>query len=240
VTSIAVLPFTDMSAAKDQDYFCEGMAEEIINALSRVEGLRVAARTSAFQFKGEARDVRSIGRTLNVRTVLEGSVRTAEGRLRVTTQLIDAATGYQLWSQRYDSEARDVFELQDRIASQIGAALEVQLGSGSFPKIKRYTQNLDAYHDYLKGRYNWFKRHRGGAQAAIEWYGRAIARDPSHAPAHAGLAKSCEAGVRLSFGGRSKDPRQRTSGAPRRELAESHEAVDVVCEWNWDTAERET
>jgi Kae1-associated kinase Bud32 len=247
LTSIAVLPFTDMSAAKDQDYFCEGMAEEIINALSRVEGLRVAARTSAFQFKGEARDVRSIGRALNVRTVLEGSVRTAEGRLRVTTQLIDAATGYQLWSQRYDSEARDVFQLQDRIASQIGAALEVQLGTGSFPKIKRYTQNLDAYHDYLKGRYNWFKRHRGGAQAAIEWYGRAIARDPSHAPAHAGLAKSYAMLGVYGFLPPSMAEAKTREAAERAallddELAESHEALWTLrfwCEWNWDAAERE-
>ena len=117
--SIAVLPFADMSQEKDQDYFCEGMAEEIINALTKLEGLKVASRTSAFQFKGQSQDVRRIGDALNVKTVLEGSVRTAGNRLRVMAQLINIADGYHLWSERYDRQMEDVFDIQDEISQAI-------------------------------------------------------------------------------------------------------------------------
>ena len=124
VASIAVLPFADMSPARDQDYFCEGMAEEIINALTKIENLRVVARMSAFRFKGRPEDARQIGDALNVKMLLEGSVRTAGNHLRVTAQLINVEDGYHLWSERYDRELEDVFEIQDEITSEIVTALD--------------------------------------------------------------------------------------------------------------------
>ena len=128
--SIAVLAFTDMSAAKDQDWFCDGIAEEILNALTPLKGLRVAARTSAFSFKGKGNDLRTIGEKLNVTTVLEGSARRAGGRVRITVQLIDVASGFQLWSERYDSELKDIFDAQDEIAKAIVERLRVTLAGG--------------------------------------------------------------------------------------------------------------
>ena len=123
--SIAVLAFTDMSAAKDQDWFCDGIAEEILNALTPLKGLRVAARTSAFSFKGKSDDLRTIGEKLNVTTVLEGSVRRAGDRVRITVQLSDVANGFQLWSERYDRELKDIFDVQDEIAKSIAERLRV-------------------------------------------------------------------------------------------------------------------
>ncbi|MGQ0735738.1 MAG: protein kinase domain-containing protein [Acidobacteriota bacterium] len=187
--SIAVLPFIDMSPGKDQDYFCEGMAEELINGLMRIEGLRVAARSSAFQFKGHTGDVRRVGEALDVKTVLEGSVRTAGQRLRVTAQLNDAVKGFQIWSKRYDREMDDVFAIQDEIASDIVEALQLQLGgSHPAPRLKRYTDNLEAYHLYLQGRYHWFARTKGGLQRALQYFEQAIEKDPSYALAYSGQA----------------------------------------------------
>src|SRR4029079_19567900 len=125
VPSIAGLPFADMSAAKDQDWFCDGIAEEILNALTTLKGLRVAARTSAFSFKGKSEDLRTIGEKLNVTTVLEGSVRRAGDRLRITVQLSEVANGFQLWSERYDRELKDIFDVQDEIAKAIVDRLRV-------------------------------------------------------------------------------------------------------------------
>jgi TolB-like protein len=142
VPSIAVLPFTDMSPARDQEYFCEGMAEELINGLSGVDGLRVAARASAFQLKGK--DVRTVGEVLQVSSALDGSVRTAGSRLRVTAQLNNASDGYQLWSKRYDRDMDDVFAVQDDIASDIIEALQVEL-AGSQPRARtQHTDNVEA------------------------------------------------------------------------------------------------
>ena len=167
-----------MSPAKDQDYFCEGMAEELINGLMRIEGLRVAARSSAFQFKGHAGDVRRVGEALKVKVVLEGSVRTAGKHLRVTAQLNDATNGYQVWSKRYDREMEDVFEIQDEIASDIIGALQLQFsGQQKAPPLKRYTENLEAYHLYLQGRYHWLARTKGGLQRAMQYFEQAIEKD---------------------------------------------------------------
>ncbi len=127
--SIAVLPFANLSADKENEYFSDGLAEEIINALTHVRGLKVTARTSAFAFRGEKQDIRKIAETLNVRTVLEGSVRRAGSRIRVTAQLINAADGYHLWSERYDAEMADVFAVQDEIASAIASALKLKLSA---------------------------------------------------------------------------------------------------------------
>ena len=190
IPSIAVLPFADMSPKKDQDYFCDGMAEEIINALTKLEGLKVASRTSAFQFKGQSRDIRTIGDALNVKTVLEGSVRTAGTRLRVMAQLINIADGYHLWSERFDRQMEDVFDIQDEISEAIVEALELTLMTDSAaPKVTRYTDDLDAYHLYLQGRHYYLNRPHGWAGKALRCHEQAIEKDPSYPLAHAGVAQ---------------------------------------------------
>jgi len=187
--SIAVLPFADMSSDKDQDYFCEGMAEEIINSLSRIEGVHVASRTSSFQFKGSAVDIRVIGKRLNVGTVLEGSVRKAGNRLRVTAQLINATDGYHLWSERYDREMKDVFAIQDEIAGAIVSTLKVPL-TRLTQAVRRSTENVEAYELYMKGRYVEKTRSKSGFARGIEYFEQAIEKDPGYALAYAGLADS--------------------------------------------------
>ena len=152
--SLAVLPFANLTNDPDEEYFCDGMAEELISALSRVKGLSVASRTSAFQFKGQQTDVRDIGERLDVQSVLEGSVRKAGSRLRVTVQLINVADGYPIWSERYDRTVDDVFAIQDEIARAITESLRVTLARPSiWTMVKPATSNLDAYHLYLRGRY---------------------------------------------------------------------------------------
>lgn len=189
-TSIAVLPFANMSADSEQEYFCDGMAEELINALTKIKGLRVAARSSAFQFKDKATDIRRIGEALNVATVLEGSVRKAGRRLRVTAQLIQTADGYHIWSERYDRHLEDIFDLQDEITAMIVEALATRLGVPETTRRPglRPTQNVEAYNLYLKGRYHWHHRYAGGLQKAIRCFEQAIARDPGYARPYAALA----------------------------------------------------
>jgi TolB-like protein len=186
--SIAVLSFTDMSPGKDQDYFCDGMAEEIINALTGIEGLRVAARSSAFRFKASERDLREVGRALDVSMVLEGSVRTAGNRLRVTAQLNEVRSGYQIWSRRYDRNVEDVFATQDEIAADIVAALRPELGDAAAPRVVRHTQNQEAYHLYLRGRHHWYARSQGALQKALQHFQQATEKDPSYALPYVGLA----------------------------------------------------
>ncbi len=186
--SIAVLPFTHMSSRRDEDYFCDGLAEELITALSKLEGLSVASRTSAFAFRDKAMDIRSIARELGVRTVLEGSVRKAGDRLRISAQLINASDGYHIWSERYDREIDDVFAIQDDIAQSIVANLRPRLLEESGPIVDCCTENPEAYNLYLKGRHFWHRRFHGVVDQAIEYFGKAIALDPNIAPAYAGLA----------------------------------------------------
>jgi TolB-like protein/Flp pilus assembly protein TadD len=184
--SIAVLPFMDMSPDRDQGYFCDGVAEEILTTLTRVTDLHVASRTSSFRFKGQAMDIADIARKLRVRTVLEGSVRKAHDKLRITAQLIDAATGFQLWSARYDRGIEDIFSIQDEIARNIAEVLEVRLA----PCKCVSTQSIDAYEYYLQG-WNYF--HRVGPknmEMARHLFSRAIELDPAFAKAWAGLADS--------------------------------------------------
>ncbi|MGH9399129.1 MAG: protein kinase domain-containing protein [Thermoanaerobaculia bacterium] len=190
VASIAVLPFRNMSADREAEYFSDGMTEEIINALTKIEALRVASRTSAFAFKGKDEDVRKIGAALGVRAVLEGSVRQAGRKIRITAQLINVADGYHLWSERYDRDLEDVFAIQDEIARAILQGLrecgcllsteEARLGS-------RATEDVDAYNDFLKGRY--FFNRREAPEAIVE-FERALGRDPSYTEAYTGLADS--------------------------------------------------
>jgi serine/threonine protein kinase/tetratricopeptide (TPR) repeat protein len=189
--SIAVLPFANMSPDPEQEYFCEGIAEEIINALTRLENVRVASRTSAFQFKGRSQDMRKVGEGLNVKTVLEGSVRTAGKRLRVTAQLVGVADGSTLWSERYDREMEDVFAIQDDISASIVSALRGRWAAGDSPApSRRPTEDLEAYQLYLKGQHNWFKRERGSLERAAHFFERAAERDPSFVAALAGAANA--------------------------------------------------
>jgi serine/threonine-protein kinase len=246
--SIAVLPFADMSAEKDQDYFCEGMAEELINALAKVPGLQVAARTSAFQFKGRAEDVRRIGQELGVDAILEGSVRKAGSRLRVTAQLVNAADGYQLWSERFDRELLDVFALQDEMAATMLKALRLQLAAPEdAPRVRHYTQNLEAYHLYLRGRYAWFNRYEGGLQKAIAAFEQAITLDPFYALAHAGLADCYSVmGMYAFLPPRAAFPKARDAALRALDLddsvAEAHSAngfIQLYFDWDLAAAEAE-
>ncbi len=187
-TSIAVLPFRNMSADRDAEYFSDGITEEIINALTGIAPLRVAARTSSFAYKGKDTDVRQIGRELGVRAVLEGSVRQAGRRLRITAQLVDVASGYHLWSERFDREMEDVFAVQDEIARAIAGALHVKLmGAADAPVVVRPTQDIEAYNLYLKGRYNLNLRRPKPAIADLE---AAIDRDHRYAAAYLGLTEA--------------------------------------------------
>ncbi len=188
--SIAVLPFTDMSPGKDQDYFCEGMAEEILGALSKIRGVRVASRSSAFRFKGQAEDIRKIGEALNVGTVLEGSVRTAGDRLRITIQLVNVDDGYQIWSERYDRQMEDVFDIQDEISESIVDALRVKLIGGEASAPARQTASLEAYHLYLKGQHNWYRREKDSLRKAARFFEDAARVDPDYVLAHTGLVIS--------------------------------------------------
>ena len=187
--SIAVLPFADMSRERDQGYFCDGIAEEIINALCRIQGLRVASRTGSFQFKGAAADLREIGNTLRVDNVLEGSVRKSDNRLRITVQLVEAARGYHLWSESFDRELRDVFAIQQEIARNIARSLEVTLSpqeKGALAEIP--TSHVQAYDYYLRGRSFYYRYGRHEIEFALQLFSRATELDPGYALAHAGLA----------------------------------------------------
>jgi len=187
--SIAVLPFSNMSGEKDNEYFSDGLSEEIINALTKLPGLKVAARTSAFAFKGRNEDIRSIGAALGVANVLEGSVRRAGNRLRVTAQLIAIADGCHLWSERYDREMADVFAIQDEISQSIVDVLKVKLGrtQGAAP---RRTPNLAAYHAYLEGNFYRTQFTETGMARGLKCYERAIALDAEYSSPYEGLAQS--------------------------------------------------
>jgi serine/threonine protein kinase/Tfp pilus assembly protein PilF len=187
--SIAVLPFKDMSPQKDQDYFCEGLAEELINALTHVQDLKVAARSSSFSFKGKDEDIREIGRTLNVGTVLEGSVQKSGNRLRITAQLISVSDGYHLWSERFDRTMDDIFAIQDEISMAVVDKLKGELQEGDRERVtRRHTASKDAYNLYLKGRYFFNRRYQGDMIKAVDFYQRSIGRDSQYALPYVGIA----------------------------------------------------
>jgi len=190
--SIAVLPFADMSAERENGYFTDGMAEEIINALTTIKALRVASRTSSFAFKATTEDIRQVGKKLDVATVLEGSVRKAGNKLRITAQLVNVADGYQLWSQRYDRDLEDVFAIQDEIAQSIVKALRVILSEDEKRAIERVpTANVEAYDCYLRGRQYFHQFQKQSLEFARQMFAKAIEIDPTYALAYAGLADSC-------------------------------------------------
>src|SRR6266480_3147164 len=190
--SIAVLAFVNMSNDPENEFFSDGIAEEIINALTQVKALRVASRTSSFAFKGKNEDIGEVGRKLKVHTVLEGSVRKAGNRLRVTAQLINVADGYHLWSERYDRQLEDVFQIQDEIAGNIVHALRLVLGEDEKRALEKpRTENVQAYEYYLRGRQVQYQMRRSALQYARRMFDRAIEIDPNFARAHAGVADCC-------------------------------------------------
>jgi serine/threonine protein kinase/Flp pilus assembly protein TadD len=187
--SVAVLPLRNMSSDPENEYFSDGLAEELINVLAKVEGLHVTSRTSAFAFKGKNEDVRKIGEQLNVRTILEGSVRKSGKRLRISAQLVNVADGYQLWSETYDRELADVFAIQDEIAHSIAKALRLILSDKCQRAIEKApTAHVKAYDYYLRGRQFFHQFRRDGFEYALQMFGRAIGIDPDYALAHAGIA----------------------------------------------------
>lgn len=195
--SIAVLPFLNLARDEDQ-YFADGLADEIITALSLLPGLRVTARTSSFAFRGKEQDIREIGRKLNARAVLEGSIRRSGGRLRVTAQLVDTSEGYHLWSERFERELTDVFAIQDDITRAIVDALRVRLTHAG-PPARPHAGNPDAYHLWLKGRYHTLRQTPNEILRSRELFGQAIALDPAFARAHVGLAESWWEGAVLGL-----------------------------------------
>ena len=187
--TIAVLPFVNISTDPENAYFCEGLAEELLNALSRIEGIKVAARISAFALVGKNASINEIGVALGVKSILQGSVRRSGNRLRITAQLVNASDGYHLWSERYDREMRDIFDVQDEITLAVVNALKVQLlGEEKDAVLKRHTENTDAYHLYLKGRYFWFKSAPQEFRKSRDYFQRAVDADPSYALGYFGLA----------------------------------------------------
>ena len=190
--SVAVLPFVNMSPDKDQEYFCEGLAEDIINALVGVEELKVASRTSAFRFRGSQQDIREVGRRLGVSTVLEGSVRKAGNQVRIGVQLVNVEDGYHLWSNRYDRELKDVFAIQDEIAQKIVEALQVTLTPKAEKRAEKAApEDVQAYDYYLKGRKFFYEFRAKGFELARQMFKRAIVIDGHYARAYAGLADCC-------------------------------------------------
>ena len=229
ISSIAVLPFADMSPGHDQEYLCDGLAEELITALTHVDGLRVAARTASFQFRGKGEDVQSVGNQLNVEALLEGSVRKSGDRLRVTVQLIEVATGYHRWSHRFDGQFEDVFGMQDEIADSVASSLR---GNAGGPVQKRAPQRAQtgtaAYELYLRGRQRLHRIRLDDLTSAVEMFWRAIELDPGYGPAYAGLA-TAHSTLYEWFGAKDED----LAGAERAseralqlapDLAEAHVA----------------
>jgi len=226
VAAIAVLPFADMSAARDQDYLCEGLAEELITALTHIDGLRVASRTASFRFRGGA-DVRDIGRHLGVGALLEGSVRKAGERLRVTVQLVDVDTGYQRWTQRFDRTLDDLFAIQDEIAATVAASLRGRVLTGREAEaVQRPHTSIDAYEWYLRGRQHLPRMTYPDLVTSGEMFERAIALDEGYAPAWAGLA-TVHATLYEWFGARAADL-ERARTASERALALASGLVDAV------------
>jgi len=246
IPSLAVLPFANLSADKENEYFSDGLAEDIIDALAQLPGLRVMARTSAFAFRGQEADVRDIGARLNVEHILEGSVRRAGSRIRVTAQLVKASDGYHLWSQRFDREMTDVFAIQDEISQAIVEKLRLRL-AGDRPLVKRYTENLAAYDLCLKARYHLLKMTQEGREAGRRYCEQAIALDPNYALAYVVLSESY---LWSAFWGSANPleafPRAKSAALEALRLddtiADAHSALGTVLgsgEFDWHGAERE-
>ena len=199
--SIAVLPFTNMSGDPEQEYFSDGISEDIITELSRFRSLFVIARNSSFAYKGQSVNVGKIGRELGVQYVVEGSVRKAGNRVRITAQLVEAATGNHIWAERYDRDLDDIFAVQDEVTNAIVTAIEPTLGSVERGRAHRKpTESLDAWESYQRGLWNVYRYAAQENAEAQSFFRRAIELDPNFAPAHAGLARAITTSVMLGFG----------------------------------------
>jgi eukaryotic-like serine/threonine-protein kinase len=248
LASAAVLPFVDLSPQKDQEYFSDGLTEELITTLSQVPGLRVAARTSSFQFKGQSPDVHEIGRKLDVGAVLEGSVRKSGNRLRVSTQLISVKDGYQLWSESYDRDLADVFAVQEDVARSIVAALRVRLAPARDSALAiRPTADVRTYDLYLKGLFAWNQRTGPALRDAVSYLEQAVARDSTFARAWAALADAYILVVPYGGGGTIPDTWFKAQAAGLKALAldstlaEAYTALgygNMIYAWNWAASER--
>jgi TolB-like protein/Tfp pilus assembly protein PilF len=247
-THILVLPFADHSPNKDQQYFCDGMTEELINALTRVSALRVVAQSSALRLRDEVPDIRELGEQLSVGTIVQGSVRKAGQRVRITVQLIAVETRCYLWSETYDRQLKDVFAIQEEISRDVVQALRVRLHQEQRDQLsKRYTENLNAYTLYLRGRQQWNLRSEAGLRTAIEFFQQAIAADPSYALAYAGLADSYSllGNYGLALPTVVRASARETAGKAVEidsTLAEAHTSlghVRATYDWDWEGAERE-
>jgi eukaryotic-like serine/threonine-protein kinase len=242
--SIAVLPFADLSQEKDQEYFSDGLAEELLNSLVKVQGLHVAARTSSFQFKGRNEDLRGIGQKLNVATVLEGSVRKQGQRARISAQLIQVSDGFHLWSETYDRDLTDIFAVQEEIAQSVAGSLRVTLLGEKLPSPR--ATNVEAYNAYLQGKYFYARPTKENLNKAIAYYDQAVRLDPSYAPAWAALSRahSLQAGA-YSSGPLHEEYNSAREAAERAlaldpSLAEAHAAVGQIeqyYDWDWAGAD---
>ena len=245
--AIAVLPFTNLSSEQENEYFSDGLTEELINALTKVEGLRVVAWSSAFQLKGKPRDMRKIAEQLGVRAVLEGSVRRTQDRLRITAQLVDTTDGHYLWSETYERPIKDIFAIEDEISAAIVGALRIKLtGPAGRSLVTRYTENLQAYHLYLKGRFHWNKRTEEDQYKALGFFEQANQSEPNYAPAYAGMADAYimlgehGAAPALSIMRKARAAASRALEIDGR-LAEAHVSlgsVSALYEWKWVEAEQ--
>jgi len=248
LNSIAVLPFADHSPDRDQEYFCDGMTEELINALTKLRGLQVSAWTSTLRLRVKTHDILKISQQLKVGVVVAGSVRKAGCQLRITVQLISTADGCYLWSETYDRELKDVFLVQEEISQAIVTKLKVQIVAGQSKNlVRRYTENLEAYNFYLKGRYHWNQRSERSLKSGIDYFEQAVALDPQYAPAYSGLADSYS--LLGNYGvlpAKKVKARAMTAALKAVEidpmLAEAHTALGHVkatyC-WDWPTAREE-
>ncbi len=231
--SIAVLPFSDMSEARDQGYLCEGIAEEILFALSRVKGLRVASRASAFRYRAAGADPAEIGTALQVTTLLDGTVRRAGDRIRITVTLVAVDDGFCLWSERYDRDVRDIFALQDEIARAVVNALEITLSSAEREAVHRLsTRNLDAYDCYLRGRSYFFRFDKRSVGYARDLFEQAIAIDPSYGRACAGIS-DCSAYLYQNVGRNPADLERAMQAAEAAlkltpDMAEAHSSLGTA------------
>jgi serine/threonine-protein kinase len=239
--SIAVLPFVDLSQAKDHEYLCDGIAETLISSLTNVEGLWVPARTSAFFFKGKSQDIREIGQKLGVENVLEGSVQVAGDNLRITARISDVQNGRQLWSDIYNRKLEGVFAIQDEIAQAIVKALKIKLlGEKSALLVKNYTENLEAYSLYLQGRSLWNKRGAAKLAKSIEYFEKAIEIDPAYALAYTGLADAYSIlGNNTDWPPEKAYPKAKEAALKALEiddkLAEAHASLAaIMMDYDWD------
>ncbi|NJD18694.1 MAG: tetratricopeptide repeat protein, partial [Gemmatimonadetes bacterium] len=236
--SLVVLPFQNVGADPENEYFSDGLTEELINVLAHLPGLHVAARTSSFAFKGQQVPADSIARRLNVAHVLDGSVRTSERRLRITAQLVHAEDGTVLWSESYDRERADVFAVQEEISQAIAEALEIRLGAGSTPTASMATPDLEAYDLYLRGRFLWKRSGAADVAQSIVLFQQALEKDPGYAAAWVGLADAYTVQANWAYAApqevfpKAKEAVLRALKlAP--EMAEAHTTLGHVLRW-WD------